>query len=69
MTGPAKSGVLVYSNNIKALAAFYAALFSMVPEGAVQSTQAAFGKVLYDLAKSDEALADRIYAEWRTRWR
>ena len=31
-----------------------------VPEGAVQSTQAAFGKVLYDLAKSDEALADRI---------
>ena len=31
-----------------------------VPEGAVQSTQAAFGKVLYDLAKSDEPLADRI---------
>ena len=31
-----------------------------VPEGAVQSTQAAFGKVLYDLAKSDAALADRI---------
>ena len=31
-----------------------------VPEGAVQSTQAAFGKVLYDLAKSDETLADRI---------
>jgi len=31
-----------------------------VPEGAVLSTQAAFGKVLYDLAKSDAALADRI---------
>ena len=31
-----------------------------VPEGAVQSTQAAFGKVLYDLAKSDEPLADRL---------
>ncbi|MEQ5788877.1 transketolase [Erythrobacter sp. NFXS35] len=31
-----------------------------VPEGAVQSTQAAFGRVLYDLAKSDEPLADRI---------
>ncbi len=31
-----------------------------VPEGAVQSTQAAFGRVLFDLAKSDEPLADRI---------
>ncbi|WP_296720326.1 transketolase [Erythrobacter sp.] len=31
-----------------------------VPEGAVQSTQAAFGRVLFDLAKSDEQLADRI---------
>ncbi len=31
-----------------------------VPEGAVISTQAAFGKVLYDLAKSDEPLADRL---------
>lgn len=31
-----------------------------VPEGAVLSTQAAFGKVLYDLAKSDEPLAGRI---------
>ncbi len=31
-----------------------------VPEGAVQSTQAAFGRILFDLAKSDEALADRI---------
>jgi len=31
-----------------------------VPEGAVLSTQAAFGKVLYDLAKSDELLADRL---------
>lgn len=31
-----------------------------VPEGAVLSTQAAFGKVLFDLAKSDEPLADRI---------
>ena len=31
-----------------------------VPEGAVQSTQAAFGRILFDLAKSDAALADRI---------
>ena len=31
-----------------------------VPEGAEQSTQAAFGRVLLDLAKSGEALADRI---------
>jgi pyruvate dehydrogenase E1 component len=31
-----------------------------VPEGAVQSTQGAFGRVLYDLAKSDEPLADRL---------
>ncbi len=31
-----------------------------VPEGPVQSTQAAFGRVLFDLAKSDEALADRL---------
>jgi len=31
-----------------------------VPEGAVQSTQAAFGRVLFDLAKSDEPLADRL---------
>lgn len=31
MTGPAKYGLLVYSNNIKALSAFYAALFSMAP--------------------------------------
>ncbi|MBY0343675.1 MAG: transketolase [Sphingomonadales bacterium] len=31
-----------------------------VPEGGVQSTQAAFGRILFDLAKSDAALADRI---------
>jgi pyruvate dehydrogenase E1 component len=31
-----------------------------VPNGAMQSTQAAFGHVLLDLAKSSEALADRI---------
>lgn len=31
-----------------------------VPEGAVQSTQAAFGRVLHDLAKSDAPLADRL---------
>jgi pyruvate dehydrogenase E1 component len=31
-----------------------------VPEGSVQSTQAAFGRVLFDLAKSDEPLADRL---------
>jgi pyruvate dehydrogenase E1 component len=31
-----------------------------VPEGATQSTQGAFGKVLYDLAKSDAPLADRL---------
>ena len=31
-----------------------------VPTGAEQSTQAAFGKILFDLAKSDEELADRI---------
>ena len=31
-----------------------------VPEGAVQSTQAAFGRVLFDLAKSAEPLADRL---------
>ena len=31
-----------------------------VPQGTMQSTQAAFGHVLLDLAKSDEALADRI---------
>lgn len=31
-----------------------------VPSGDVQSTQAAFGNVLLDLAKSSEALADRI---------
>jgi pyruvate dehydrogenase E1 component len=31
-----------------------------VPEGTVQSTQAAFGRVLFDLAKSDEPLADRL---------
>ena len=31
-----------------------------VPDGAEQSTQAAFGRILFDLAKSDEALADRI---------
>ena len=31
-----------------------------VPEGTLQSTQGAFGKVLYDLAKSDAPLADRI---------
>lgn len=31
-----------------------------VPSGGVQSTQAAFGHVLLDLAKSSEALADRI---------
>jgi len=30
------------------------------PEGADQSTQAAFGRILLDLAKSGEALADRI---------
>lgn len=30
------------------------------PEGALQSTQGAFGKVLHDLAKSDAPLADRI---------
>lgn len=29
MTGPAKNGVLVYSNNINNLAKFYTALFSM----------------------------------------
>jgi predicted enzyme related to lactoylglutathione lyase len=29
MTGPAKNGVLVYSNDIKALAEFYTTLFSM----------------------------------------
>ncbi|KKW91758.1 transketolase [Sphingobium chungbukense] len=31
-----------------------------VPEGADQSTQAAFGRILLDLAKSGEQLADRI---------
>ena len=31
-----------------------------VPDGAEQSTQAAFGKILLDLAKSGEELADRI---------
>ncbi len=31
-----------------------------VPQGAEQSTQAAFGRILLDLAKSDEELADRI---------
>lgn len=31
-----------------------------VPEGKEQSTQAAFGKVLHDLAKSSEPLADRL---------
>jgi pyruvate dehydrogenase E1 component len=31
-----------------------------VPEGAEQSTQAAFGKILFDLAKSQEPLAERI---------
>jgi pyruvate dehydrogenase E1 component len=31
-----------------------------VPEGAEQSTQAAFGRILLDLAKSDEELANRI---------
>ncbi|MEX6723048.1 transketolase [Parapedomonas caeni] len=31
-----------------------------VPEGAEQSTQAAFGRILLDLAKSGEPLADRI---------
>lgn len=31
-----------------------------VPDGVVQSTQAAFGRVLFDLAKSDEPLADRL---------
>jgi pyruvate dehydrogenase E1 component len=31
-----------------------------VPDGAAQSTQAAFGRILFDLAKSDEPLADRI---------
>lgn len=31
-----------------------------VPEGAEQSTQAAFGRILLDLAKSGEQLADRI---------
>ncbi|WP_189619706.1 transketolase [Novosphingobium colocasiae] len=31
-----------------------------VPEGAEQSTQAAFGRVLLDIAKSGEELADRI---------
>ena len=30
------------------------------PEGAEQSTQSAFGRILLDLAKSDEMLADRI---------
>jgi pyruvate dehydrogenase E1 component len=32
----------------------------VVPEGAKQSTQAAFGKILLELAKSGSALADRI---------
>ncbi|MDJ0978127.1 MAG: transketolase [Erythrobacter sp.] len=31
-----------------------------VPQGKDQSTQAAFGKILFDLAKSEEALGDRI---------
>ena len=31
-----------------------------VPEGSEQSTQGAFGRILFDLAKSDEPLADRI---------
>jgi pyruvate dehydrogenase E1 component len=31
-----------------------------VPDGAEQSTQAAFGRVLLDLAKSDEAIGDHI---------
>ncbi|BDW81475.1 pyruvate dehydrogenase E1 component [Erythrobacter sp. Dej080120_24] len=31
-----------------------------VPDAAEQSTQAAFGKILFDLAKSDEPLGDRI---------
>lgn len=31
-----------------------------VPEGAEQSTQGAFGKILHDLAKSDAPLADRL---------
>src|SRR3546814_13772993 len=31
-----------------------------VPDGAEQSTQAAFGRILLDLAKSGEPLADRI---------
>lgn len=31
-----------------------------IPEGSHQSTQAAFGRVLFDLAKSDAPLADRI---------
>ncbi len=31
-----------------------------VPDGATQSTQAAFGRILLDLAKSGEPLADRI---------
>jgi pyruvate dehydrogenase E1 component len=31
-----------------------------VPEGGEQSTQAAFGRILYDLAKSGHPLADRI---------
>lgn len=31
-----------------------------VPEGAEQSTQAAFGRILHDLARSGEPLADRI---------
>jgi len=31
-----------------------------VPQGSEQSTQAAFGRILLDLAKSDEEIADRI---------
>lgn len=31
-----------------------------VPEGAVQSTQGAFGRVLFDLAKTNQPLADRL---------
>src|SRR3546814_8794165 len=31
-----------------------------VPEGAEQSTQAAFGRILLDLAKSGDPMADRI---------
>lgn len=31
-----------------------------VPDGSEQSTQAAFGRILLDLAKSDEPIADRI---------